>query len=129
MATARSTMKAVPTTVLLVEDDPEDARQIQQALANSDSGAFHVEWVRRLDLALARVRRVAVDVLLLDLILPDSQGIAVFDRIHALAPDSLILILCSASGAGVAHQAVQRGAQDYLVKGHVDAHWLTRGVH
>ena len=121
-------MNDAPTTVLLVEDDPANARLIQKALAGTENHSFHVEWVTRLTDALARLGRDGIRVVLLDLSLPDAQGIEAFDRIILAAPNALILILCAASDEEIARQAVQRGAQDYLVKDHVDAHWLPRAL-
>ena len=117
-----------PTSVLLVEDDPADAKLIQEALAESPGPAYRVEWVTRLEAALVRLGKAPVDVLLLDLTLPDGQGIAAFDRIFAAAPRALILVLSGASDEELARQAVQRGAQDYFAKGHIDARWLPHAL-
>lgn len=122
-------MNEAPTTVLLISDDAQEAGMIKEALAHTGERSFRVEWVRRLDAALERVQRGGVDVLVLDLVLPDAQGLAVFERMFAAVPDALILVLCAAGDSGTAHQAVQRGAQDYLVKGRFDAHWLRRSLY
>ena len=121
-------MNRIPTHVLLVEDDPDEARQIQAVLADDKERNFSVDWVRHLGDALARLARGGIDALLVDLMLPDAQGLAVFDQLFAVAPDSVILILSAAADEGMARQAVQGGANDYLVKGHVDAHWLPRAL-
>ena len=118
-------------TVLLVEDDPADARQIQDALAGTGDNStgentFHVEWVMRLDDALERLDREGIEMILLDLMLPDGQGLDVFHQVFKAAPNALILILSAARDEEIARQAVQRGAYDYFVKGHVEAHWLSR---
>jgi diguanylate cyclase (GGDEF)-like protein/PAS domain S-box-containing protein len=122
-------MNNAPTTVLLVEDDPGDAKLIQDALAGTGDGTFRVECVTRVSEALERLGREAIEVVLLDLMLPDSQGIEVFDQVFQAAPHALILVLSAANDESTARQAVQRGAQDYFVKGHVDAHWLPRALH
>lgn len=122
-------MSEAPIRVLLVENDPDAARLIQAVLANVSEGAFSVDCVKRLADAIEWVAHSAVDVVLLDLMLPDARGIGVFDQLFASAPDSLIVILSAANDEGIARQAVQRGAQDYLVKGHVEAHWLPRALH
>ncbi len=126
-------MNDTPTTVLLVEDDPTDARLIQEALAgtgDSPTGVntFRVEWVRRLPDALDRLGREGFEVILLDLALPDGQGIAAFDQVFQAAPNALILVLSAAGDEETARQAVRRGAHDYLAKDHVDAHWLPRAL-
>jgi diguanylate cyclase (GGDEF)-like protein/PAS domain S-box-containing protein len=113
-----------PITVLLVEDAPADAGLIQAGLAGD--GAFRVEWVTRLADALERLGRAGIDVVMLDLTLPDGQGLGVFDQVIEAAPDALILILSPARDEAVARLAVQRGAHDYLLKGHVDTHLLSR---
>ncbi len=118
-----------PTTVLLVEDEPADARLIQSGLAGADDGSFRIEWVTRLVDARERLERGGVEVVLLDLTLPDGQGLEVFDRVFEAEPNALILILSLARDEAIARQAVQRGAHDYLVKGHIEAHWLSRTLH
>ena len=119
----------VPTTVLLVEDEPAEARLIQSGLAGADYGSFRIEWVTRLVNALERLERGGVEVVMLDLTLPDGQGLKVFDRVFEAAPNAMILILSLAGDEDTARQAVQRGAHDYLLKGHIEAHRLSRTLH
>jgi len=119
------------TTILLVESDPVDARRIQDALEGAvnkltGGNAFHVEWVARLDDALERLDREGIATIVLDLTLPDGQGLEVFDQVFEAAPGALILVLCAAGDEEIARMAVQRGAHDYLVKEHFDAHSLSR---
>jgi diguanylate cyclase (GGDEF)-like protein/PAS domain S-box-containing protein len=119
-------MNGTPTRVLLVEEDPTDAGLIQAALTGVDDDSFRVEWVTRLADALERLSRQGIEVILLDLTLPDRQGLEAFAQVLQAAPKAMILVLCSAREEETARQAVQRGAHDYLVKGHLDAHWLSR---
>jgi len=121
-------MNVTPTTVLLVEHDPADARLIQDALAGTVSNPFRVEWVTRLTDALERLGSESFEVVLLDLSLPDSQGLEAFDQVFQAAPDSLILVLSGLTDEETARQAMERGAHDYFSKGHVDAHWLPRAL-
>ncbi len=121
-------MSAAPTTVLLVEDDPADARLIQDALAGTGNSPFRVEWVRHLSDALERLAGEGFEVILLDLSLPDSKGLDAFDQVFQAAPDSLILVLSGLTDEDTALQAMERGAHDYFSKGHVDAHWLPRAL-
>ncbi|RRQ21337.1 diguanylate cyclase domain-containing protein [Thiohalobacter thiocyanaticus] len=117
------------TQVLLVENDADDAGLIRAALsASPGNGSFNVNWVRCLADALERLEQEAVDVVLLDLVLPDGQGIDVFDRIFRAAPDALILVLTADSDEETARRAVQHGAHDYLPKEHADAYWLPRAL-
>lgn len=121
-------MNETPTTVLLVEDDPVEAGLIQAALAGAWDGPFRVEWATRLSVALDRLAREAFQVVLLDLSLPDGQGIEIFNQVFLAAPEAIVLILSTASDEETARLAVQRGADDYLVKGHVGSHWLPRAL-
>ncbi|MET0164809.1 MAG: diguanylate cyclase [Vicinamibacterales bacterium] len=116
------------TIVLLIEDDPADARLIREALSAEIDSPFRVEWVTLLSAGLERLTKGGVDVVMLDLSLPDVQGIEAFDEVFLAAPDTLILVLSGLTDEEVARQAVQRGAQDYLSKDHVDAHWLPRAL-
>jgi len=121
-------MKDALITVLLVEDDPVAAGLIVDALAVARDKQFHVEWVMRLSDALEHLGKAVVDVVLLDLTLPDGQGLGVLDKVLQAAPNALILILSAASDEETALQAVQHGAHDYFIKSHVDAHWLPRAL-
>ncbi|MBL8375408.1 EAL domain-containing protein [Accumulibacter sp.] len=125
---ARRSVTRCATRVLLVEDNRGDAELIEQSLAGEGEGSFGVESVSRLSDALERLGSGGIEVLLLDLALPDGQGIEAFDQVFRAAPDVLILVLGTASDEAIARQAVQRGASDYLIKGHVDAHWLPRAL-
>ena len=121
-------MLDIPTTILLVEDDAADANLIQEALTGAGGSQFHVERVTRLSEALDRLRGDGVEVILLDLTLPDSQGLAVFDRVFEAAPNALIVVLSTANDEAIANRAVQRGAHDYLIKSRLDSHWLPRAL-
>ena len=124
----RNVADLTSTSVLLIEDEPDDARLIQEALGDLPDSRFRVEWVVRLSDAIERLNAGTVDVILLDLTLPDSQGIHAFDQVFAAAPDALILVLSTESDEELARQAVARGAQDYLAKVHINAHWLPRAI-
>jgi len=119
---------APPTTVLLVEGDAADAKLIHDALAGAENSPFRVEWVTRLSDALKRLGSERFEVVLLDLSLPDGQGLEAFDQVFQAAPDSLIMVLSGLTDEETARQAVERGAHDYFAKGHVDAHWLPRAL-
>jgi diguanylate cyclase (GGDEF)-like protein/PAS domain S-box-containing protein len=121
-------MNDATTTLLIVEDDSADAALIQTALTGAGGNPFHVERVARLSDALERLGREDIEVILLDLTLPDGQGIAVFDQVFEAAPNALIMVLTTASDEAIANLAVQHGAHDYLVKNHLDAHWLPRAL-
>jgi serine phosphatase RsbU (regulator of sigma subunit) len=114
---------------LLVEDNPGDARLIETLLAHARGTRFHLEWARRLKTALHRLANNETDVILLDLSLPpDSRGLDTFEQVHATARDVPIVVLTGSDDEAQAIQAVERGAQDYLVKGQVDSNVLVRSL-
>lgn len=114
--------------ILLVEDNPADARLIQEMLKDVPSGRFDLTQVERLADALQRIHESDFDVILLDLRLPDSEGFTTYERLHAEARDAPIVILSGMADETLAVRAVQEGAQDYLVKGKVDGESLARAI-
>ena len=121
-------MTANPATVLLVEDDRTDAGLILKALGDAEGNLFRVEWVTCLADALERLARGGIDVVLLDLTLPDGEGVEAFDQVLQAAPEAMILVLSAADDEETARRAMRRGALDYLDKGHADAYWLPRAL-
>jgi len=113
--------------ILLIENDPALADKIRAALAAAGSGSFDVEWVRQLSRGLARLSKGGIDAVLLELSLPDSHGIETFDKLFSAAPDVPILVLGNGNEA-LAKEAVGRGAQDYLLAGHLDSYSLPRAL-
>ncbi len=114
--------------LLLVEPDSADAAAIRAMLADVPRPAFHIDAVTSCADALVRLGRGGVDVVLLDLMLPDGRGLMVFEQIRRAAPEALILVLSASADEDCAQAAVRAGADDYLIKGHVDAHWLPRAL-
>lgn len=108
--------KTEKTKILLVEDQPADARLAQEALAENHAGEFDIIHVTRLQQALDCLSREHFDALLLDLSLPDADGLDTVIQIHGAAPGLPIVILSGASDEALSLQAVQAGAQDFLVK-------------
>ena len=116
-----------PIRVLLVEDNPGDARLIYELLA--EAGApFALEAVGRLSTALDRLTTGDFQLVLVDLTLPDSHGIDTFHRVVAHSPGVPLIVLSGLDDEALALRTVQEGAQDYLVKGHVDHHTLVRAM-
>jgi PAS domain S-box-containing protein len=103
--------------ILLVEDNPGDVILLDEWLQEDTLAAFELTTVERLDEAIATVCQRQFDILLLDLGLPDSYGLETFTRIHQAAPQIPTIILSGRSDDAFALEAVQSGAQDYLVKG------------
>jgi len=120
-------MKISATHLLLIESNSADAKVIKDALRN-DGTAFVVQWVASLAEALEYLAKKSIDVILLDLLLPDGKGLDAFDQVSAAAPDALILVLSAASDDKLMRAAMKRGAHDYFAKGHIDAHWLPRAL-
>src|SRR4051812_19643011 len=119
--------------VLLVEDFPAQADLIKDVLDQPrGSGlanlAFHVVHVQRLAAALARLDGRDIDVALLDLTLPDSQGLDTFLQIHAHPANVPIVVLSALDDEALAATAVQEGAQDYLIKGQMPIELLARSL-
>jgi len=112
--------------VLLIEADANEARRITAALARKGGKPYEIEPATRLSEALELLAKTDFSIVLLDLNLPDGHGLAVFEQVSQAAPDALIIILSSEEDEETAQQAVQKGADDYLVKDQVDAHWLPR---
>ncbi|MEX1182052.1 MAG: PAS domain S-box protein [Gemmatimonadota bacterium] len=112
--------------VLVVEDNPGDARLITELLRDGEPGRFSFEIVDRVQRALEHLRGAPVDVVLLDLDLPDSTGLATFERLHRAPPNLPIVVISGMDDERTALDAVRAGAQDYLVKGLIDGHVLAR---
>jgi serine phosphatase RsbU (regulator of sigma subunit) len=121
-------MEDSPIHILLVEDNPGDARLLRETLREVPAEQFALAQVERLDQALQRLAEHHFDVVLLDLSLPDSQGLETCARMHAGAPRAPLVVLTGLDDETVAVQAMQKGAQDYLVKGQVDGNMLMRSM-
>jgi PAS domain S-box-containing protein len=119
---------AKPIRVLLVEDNPGDSLLIQSMLEGTYPGRYAILRATNLQEARAAAAAENSDVVLLDLTLPDSTGLATLDQLHADAPSAPIIVMTGLSDEDVAMQAVQRGAQDYLPKGQVNAAVVARSI-
>lgn len=114
--------------VLLVEDNLVNARFAESLLANVDDQVFRVQSADTLLAALDLLVHDAFDVALVDLSLPDSNGLETFLTIQRHAPELPIIIVTSLDDESVALSAVQRGAQDYLAKGSLQKGMLVRAL-
>src|ERR1700747_2181104 len=100
--------------ILLVEHDAISARSVRLALHNSSEGSFKTQWVRTCADGIERLASAAsvdsgkITAILVDLFLPDSQGIETFDRLFHAAPHIPILILCAPEHKDIAQFAMQR---------------------
>ena len=116
------------TRILLIEDDPNHVWIMRNLLADSWDVINELTHVERLESGLKLCQKREFDVILLDLTLPDSQGIATFHQVYAQVPNIPIVILTDPSDQGAATIALQSGAEDFLLKGKVDDHLLLRSI-
>jgi signal transduction histidine kinase len=114
--------------VLLIEDNPGDARIIREVLAEVSGISFDVDWADSVLAGLGRLRVGGIDVVLLDLSLPDSRGLETFERVRDEVPEVPVVVLTGLDDETFALGAVREGAQDYLVKGQVDSNLLARSI-
>ena len=121
-------MSADRCTVLIVEDSPDDAFALRRSLAEAGSSRFTIAECDTLKGAFERLRAGDIEVILLDLSLPDCQGRQTVVRTVAAAPAVPIVVLTGLDDERVGVDAVQAGAQDYLVKGSFDSHGLERAI-
>ncbi len=121
-------MNTKSTKILLVEDNPGDARLVQEMLADLGPDRFALEHVGSLGEALSCLNKTKFDVVLLDLCLPDSGALDSLTRIQAAAPRIPVVVLSGHDDDAIALQCVQSGAQDYLVKGKGDSEVLSRSL-
>jgi PAS domain S-box-containing protein len=117
-----------PLRVLIVEDDAIDRMQLQRLLASTSLQVAEVKCANRLAAALDALKQWDCDVLLLDLGLPDSQGLDSIIQIQTQAPEVPIIVMSGLDDEQTATTAVQKGVQDYLIKGQVDSTLLMRSV-
>jgi diguanylate cyclase (GGDEF)-like protein/PAS domain S-box-containing protein len=114
--------------LLLVEDNPADIRLLREMFHEQSSHHTELTQVETMGQAEKHLAGAAVDIILLDLGLPDAQGLAAVRRAHAIAPRIPLVVLTGLDDESLAAQALQQGAQDYLIKGQVDARALLRAL-
>jgi signal transduction histidine kinase/DNA-binding response OmpR family regulator len=112
----------------LIEDNRGDFRLLQKMLAQAKEDSFELERVNQLAAGLERLEAEESDVVLLDLSLPDSQGLDTLARVQAEAPQVPIIVLSGLDDKVLTVKAVREGAQDYLVKGQIDSDLLARSI-
>ena len=114
--------------ILIIEDDVVDRKLLERFLTRSSLSAFQVKSASLLKEDLVMVQSEAFDVVLSDLGLPDSTGTEAIDRLHRVAPFVPVIVMSGQDDEAIAVQAVQQGAQDYLIKGQVDSDVLVRAI-
>lgn len=116
------------TRLLLVEDNPGDARLLQEMLGESEwlhTTVMHVHSMREAEESLSSG---PTDIILLDLGLPDAQGLGALQPIHSAAPRTPLVVLTGLDDETLANQALQAGAEDYLLKGELEPRGLVRAL-
>jgi serine phosphatase RsbU (regulator of sigma subunit) len=121
-------MAGTSLSVLLIEDNPLDARLIREIMKVSRTLACTIESAGSLSSGLALLKAGTYDAALLDLTLPDSEGINTYLEMHKAAPGMPVIILTGVDDESLALEAMQRGAQDYLVKGQLSRNHLERSL-
>jgi Flp pilus assembly CpaE family ATPase len=115
--------------ILLIEDSPDYAELVQQWLsAAADQAAFDLIWTDSLSAGLNRLSQGGVDVILLDLGLPDSDGVDTYLATRANAPSIPVIVLSAGDSESLALRMIQEGAEDYLVKSSCNPELLVRAV-
>lgn len=114
---------------LLIEDCPDAERLIREELKDVPYNNIDIEWAKRLSEGLDVIRKRKFDVILLDLSLPDSQGYNTFVKVRVHAPQIPIIVLSGNSDGLLAIKTIRAGAQDFLVKGELDAEVAVRSIH
>lgn len=114
--------------LLLVEDNPLDTRLLREYLQRMAKVSFQVTAVERLDCALAFLDANTVDIIVLDLVLPDSRGTETLNRILQRGISIPVIILSGLNDEELAMEAVELGAQDYLVKSQINSATLLKSI-
>jgi signal transduction histidine kinase len=117
-----------PIRVLLIEDNRYDAELLAGNLADAAPGEFQLVNAFALQEGLAKLAAGDIHIVLLDLSLPDSQGLATFTRVQTQAGHLPVIVLTGLDDEELAVKTVQAGAQDYLVKGQTEGRWLVRAM-
>jgi signal transduction histidine kinase len=121
-------MKDMPTRILLVEDNSLDVRLLREMLKDQGRHKFALAEVGFMGEAESHLATNAVDVILLDLGLPDAQGLESVRRAHAAAPGTPLVVLTGCDDESMADKALREGAQDFLVKGTIETPGLARAI-
>ncbi|MCB4756927.1 MAG: response regulator [Elusimicrobia bacterium] len=114
--------------VLLIEDSRDYTHQVKEALGEKGNDSFQLSCADNLSQGLERLAQGGVDAILLDLMLPDSQGMETFDQVYAQSRAIPIVVLTQVDDEALAIEALRKGAQDYLVTDEVNANLLVRSI-
>src|ERR1700689_216199 len=121
-------MKEKKLQVLLVEDNEGDAQLIRHMFSKEKPGSFELTHLLRMSEAAIHLLKGGVDIILLDMGLPDGHGLDTVRRAHAAAPDVPLIVLTGLDDEVLAAEAMKEGAQDYLIKGQIENRALPRAL-
>src|SRR6202162_4602037 len=121
-------MKGKALQVLLVEDSAGDARLLREMFSKETPGSFVLTHVERMSDALRNLAKGGIDIVLLDMGLPDGHGLDTVRRAQAAAPGIPLIVLTGLDDEALADQAMKEGAQDYLIKGQIENRALPRAL-
>src|SRR5580693_1044471 len=121
-------MKEKALRVLLVEDNAGDARLVREMFSTEKPGSFELTHLLRMSEAMIHLGKGDVDVVLLDLGLPDTHGLETVRQAHAVAPSVPLIVLTGLDDEALADDAMKEGAQDYLIKGQIENRALPRAL-
>jgi signal transduction histidine kinase len=114
--------------VLLVEDNAGDARLLREMFSKEKAGSFELTHLLRMSEAVIHLEKGGVDIVLLDMGLPDEHGLDTVRRAHAVAPEVPVIVLTGLDDEALAAKAMNEGAQDYLIKGQIENRALPRAL-
>ena len=124
----KQVLNSISLTILVVEDNSAEVELIEVMLSESCAIRVDLHHVERLGKAIERLKKIKFDAILLDLSLPDSQGLDSIARIKEYSINTPIVVLTARNDQELALQSIQAGAQDYLVKGNVSSELLIRSL-
>lgn len=116
------------TKILLIEDDPEDARYVRELLSEEMDCPFKVEQAGKLSEGIDRLSKGGIDIVLLDLGLPDSLGLETMVKMRPYSYRVPVVVLSGLEDIQIGVKSIQEGAQDFIVKSHLDRDHLTRSI-
>lgn len=119
---------AEKTSILLIEDNPDDADLFGEVLSEIENEPFVLTSVTRLNEGIAHLDNETVDIVFLDLSLPDSHGIEGLTKVHIQTPNVPIVILTGLDDDKTALDAMRQGAQDYLIKDDIESRLLAKSI-
>ena len=115
--------------VLLIEDNAVDAKWVERTLKQDPKKRFELEWVTHLSKCLDRLGKGGIDIILIDMKVPDGFGLEIFEKVHGVTPHlPKVCLTGSIEEEQMALKCIEKGAQDYHFKGQIDPRALIRSL-